>query len=79
MAMQHDFNKTGVSLNTTLDWINFGIAAAVNHTDFNLTYNFLLQEDVYLIFTILNVCAAMVALLSTEIDHARRSELQRHA
>ncbi|KAL5484798.1 hypothetical protein ACEPAI_7440 [Sanghuangporus weigelae] len=55
-------NKTGIALNTLLDIINWGVDDAWNQTDYNLTFNYLLQTDLAVIATILS--ASLLQILS---------------
>ncbi|KAL5524151.1 hypothetical protein ACEPAG_8324 [Sanghuangporus baumii] len=47
-------DKTGVAMHTLLEYINWGVDDARNQTDYNLTYNYLLQADLALIVDILS-------------------------
>ena len=53
--IQHSMNKTGVALFSMLDFINYGIDQAWNATDYNLTMNYVLQADIWIIVTVLRV------------------------
>ena len=53
--MAHGISKTGTALHSLLVYINWGIDDAVNQTDYNLTFNYLLQADIYLVAAILTV------------------------
>ena len=45
-----------MSQSSLLYFINSEIDEAVNTTDYNLTFNYLLQGDIYIVATTLRVC-----------------------
>ena len=51
----HSLNKTGLALIDLIDYVNFWTDLAVNTSDFNLSYNALLQADIPLMATVLSV------------------------
>ncbi|KAL5506911.1 hypothetical protein ACEPAH_6367 [Sanghuangporus vaninii] len=64
-------NKTGVALQSLVEYVNWGVQEAVLQRDYNLTFNCLLQADIVLIASVLTNFNAMPesgSILNAELN-----------